>query len=344
LRRRSAPAPPPGAAAPAATAQSGSEEEEAKVALLLEAGVGREAALEALRREAGDVSAALLRATELETERASAAAAASASSSSVAATGASFSNDGGSGASTFAPGLRLGPTPPAQESSGPQAPFQLPGLPSAPPLPATEAGSAFLRGLGRLGSQVSEQVQGGVQAAMSSTPPSWLSGMVPGGASSSTGNGEEVEGAIGQHVDLLIPGQIIHLYRSNGLSRAAYAEASHDTFRHIHVCQDMLNDHWTRCYAEGLRQAAITEPNAPRWIPLEDHYKCACCNAAFSWAVVLQSAPQQMLARHHCFACGKGVCDGCSARRLSHPQLGFREPVRTCDRCWFSSFGDAPVS
>merc|ERR1719401_1238428 len=97
----------------------------------------------------------------------------------------------------------------------------------------------------------------------------------------------------------------------------------------------MLNDHKLDGYAEALRQACILEPMVPRWETLEDRTVCACCEADFNWAYVLHSETQRMLARHHCFACGRTVCDGCSQRRFAHPDLGFHDSVRTCDGCFF---------
>ncbi|BHF72568.1 Zinc finger FYVE domain-containing protein 1 [Sparganum proliferum] len=42
-------------------------------------------------------------------------------------------------------------------------------------------------------------------------------------------------------------------------------------------------------------------------------------------------------AKHHCRACGRGVCESCSKRRLPVPERGFTgEAVRVCDRCFES--------
>ena len=50
-----------------------------------------------------------------------------------------------------------------------------------------------------------------------------------------------------------------------------------------------------------------------------------------------RSAAQQACARHHCRACGRVVCDGCSQRRQCLPQFGIVEAVRCCDKCFFVS-------
>ncbi|CAJ1407543.1 unnamed protein product [Effrenium voratum] len=139
----------------------------------------------------------------------------------------------------------------------------------------------------------------------------------------------------------LVPGQVIHLYRRNGLGRAARCEATHEALTHIVPSKDMLTDHKMQSYARALHQACIQEPKAPEWESFEARELCACCNADFSWAYVLHSEPQKMLSRHHCFACGRVVCEGCSRKRLAHEHLGFQLPVRTCDSCAFAQFEGA---
>merc|ERR1712032_737764 len=103
-----------------------------------------------------------------------------------------------------------------------------------------------------------------------------------------------------------------------------------ETFLRITPCQNMLEDHLVKSYDEALRQSCIEKPCAPRWESFESRSLCACCSADFNWAYVLQSEPQKMLARSHCFACGRVVCEGCSSNRQAHPTLGFKMPVRTC--------------
>jgi len=144
-----------------------------------------------------------------------------------------------------------------------------------------------------------------------------------------------------QHVQFLVPGQVVHLYHENGLTRAAIAAANHESLARIMPCQNMLDDHKTSAYVEALEQACIVQPKTPTWESFDDRKVCACCNADFSWAFVLQSEAQKMLSRHHCFACGRVVCDGCSRKRLSHERLGFPMPVRTCDTCVFAKYEGA---
>lgn len=37
--------------------------------------------------------------------------------------------------------------------------------------------------------------------------------------------------------------------------------------------------------------------------------------------------------KHHCRKCGSVVCQSCSNERRPIPLLGYKEPVRVCDRC-----------
>jgi len=144
----------------------------------------------------------------------------------------------------------------------------------------------------------------------------------------------------------LVPGRVIHLYDENGLTRAAYTHCMHDIFLNLQPSADMLTNHQIEAYAESLVQAAISKPKVPRWESFDERPVCACCQTDFSWAIVLRSEPQRMLSRHHCRRCGRVVCTGCSQRMLAQPDIGFLQPVRTCDSCYFSYFrrvGGQPV-
>ena len=37
--------------------------------------------------------------------------------------------------------------------------------------------------------------------------------------------------------------------------------------------------------------------------------------------------------KHHCRKCGSVICQSCSNERRPIPLLGYKEPVRVCDRC-----------
>jgi len=196
----------------------------------------------------------------------------------------------------------------------------------------------FFEGIRHLQEKASAQV---VEAWSTSNGPSGRPAQAGGATSSSpiaaSGGGD----AASRHPRFFVPGQIIHLYQQDGLARAAMAPCTHDTFARICPSQGMLEDHKMSAYDEAVRQACIQKPQTPRWQAFEDREVCTCCEADFNWGYVLKSEPQRMLARHHCFACGAVVCDGCSERRRAQPQLGFVEPVRTCDRCFFAGDSSA---
>lgn len=139
----------------------------------------------------------------------------------------------------------------------------------------------------------------------------------------------------GSRARLFVPGQVVHLYRRDGLSRAALAPCTHDTLLRICPSPSMIEDHLVKAYDEALQQACIADPRTPRWESFEERQVCACCEADFNWAYVLKSEPQRMLARNNCFSCGRAVCEGCSENRRAHPHLGLFAPVRTCDSCFF---------
>eukprot|EP00928_Gymnodinium_smaydae_P068775 TRINITY_DN5204_c0_g1_i1.p1 TRINITY_DN5204_c0_g1~~TRINITY_DN5204_c0_g1_i1.p1 ORF type:complete len:776 (-),score=139.31 TRINITY_DN5204_c0_g1_i1:131-2458(-) len=318
LRRRSAPQAAnhgsPSAAAPTAAATCGSggsaatsealvEDREAKVLMLMEAGVERNVAERALDREDGDLSRALLRATDEEmsevgdspqrTDRehdvdVDAEDPARPQNTAV------LSRNQGTNASSLLGGLQR---------------FSLSSL-----LPAKRRAE---------GSPIASPERPAAVAALPSAP---VDAALPETAA---------DGAQRRHPHFVIPGQLIHLYRQNGLGRAALSAADADTFARIILCTDMLNDHKLSAYDEALEQSCIEEPTAPPWESFDERTVCACCEADFNWAYILHSETQRMLARHHCCACGRVVCDGCSRRRHAHPHLGFTMPVRTCDRCFF---------
>lgn len=50
---------------------------------------------------------------------------------------------------------------------------------------------------------------------------------------------------------------------------------------------------------------------------------CAVCTTVFT--------PE--MTKHHCRACGEGVCAGCSTQSKAVPERGWSYPVRVCDHC-----------
>lgn len=59
------------------------------------------------------------------------------------------------------------------------------------------------------------------------------------------------------------------------------------------------------------------------WVPDEDILECHVCNTPFT----------SKLIKHHCRACGKGVCDACSPDLKPVPLRGWDNPVRVCKTC-----------
>ena len=83
--------------------------------------------------------------------------------------------------------------------------------------------------------------------------------------------------------------------------------------------------------AVGILKTAIDYPrelitDAARpgyWIPDSEILACSCCNSEF----------KETDAKHHCRACGMGVCSKCSESRRPVPSKGWDHPVRVCDQC-----------
>ena len=68
----------------------------------------------------------------------------------------------------------------------------------------------------------------------------------------------------------------------------------------------------------------ITDAARPGyWVPDSDIVTCNCCNAAF----------KESDTKHHCRACGMGVCSNCSESRRPLPSRGWDHPVRVSDQC-----------
>ncbi|KAF4085837.1 hypothetical protein AMELA_G00099520 [Ameiurus melas] len=70
------------------------------------------------------------------------------------------------------------------------------------------------------------------------------------------------------------------------------------------------------CFVKG-----VARPDY--WVPDHEITQCHQCTKAFS-----SSVP-----KHHCRACGQGVCGGCSAQCRPVPSRGWDHPVRVCDAC-----------
>lgn len=68
----------------------------------------------------------------------------------------------------------------------------------------------------------------------------------------------------------------------------------------------------------------ITDAARPSyWLPDVEIHNCFSCKKDFK--------PQDC--KHHCRACGQGVCSSCSQNRQPVPSRGWDQPVRVCDKC-----------
>lgn len=59
------------------------------------------------------------------------------------------------------------------------------------------------------------------------------------------------------------------------------------------------------------------------WVPDQDITQCHKCSKTFTSA----------MSKHHCRACGQGVCGPCSTHIRPVPSRGWDHPVRVCDSC-----------
>ncbi|XP_033125854.1 zinc finger FYVE domain-containing protein 1-like [Anneissia japonica] len=59
------------------------------------------------------------------------------------------------------------------------------------------------------------------------------------------------------------------------------------------------------------------------WVPDEDIISCNCCKKEFT----------PKIRKHHCRACGQGVCSDCSKHTKPVPSRGWDQPVRVCNDC-----------
>lgn len=59
------------------------------------------------------------------------------------------------------------------------------------------------------------------------------------------------------------------------------------------------------------------------WVPDQDISECHQCSKGFTAS----------MSKHHCRACGQGVCGPCSSHLRAVPSRGWDHPVRVCDGC-----------
>uniref|UniRef100_A0A8C5DNB8 Zinc finger FYVE domain-containing protein 1-like n=1 Tax=Gouania willdenowi TaxID=441366 RepID=A0A8C5DNB8_GOUWI len=60
------------------------------------------------------------------------------------------------------------------------------------------------------------------------------------------------------------------------------------------------------------------------WVPDHSITQCHQCSKAFT----------ATMSKHHCRACGQGVCGQCSTHMKAVPSRGWDHPVRVCDSCY----------
>mmetsp|Transcript_17422 Transcript_17422/g.41471 ORF Transcript_17422/g.41471 Transcript_17422/m.41471 type:complete len:112 (+) Transcript_17422:91-426(+) len=74
----------------------------------------------------------------------------------------------------------------------------------------------------------------------------------------------------------------------------------------------------------GVESAKIgvTRVVHPDWVPDSDFRDCSVCGTKFEDG-----------GKHHCRACGKGVCHKCSTQSRPVPAKDITKAVRVCDPC-----------
>ncbi|XP_049841718.1 zinc finger FYVE domain-containing protein 1-like [Schistocerca gregaria] len=74
-----------------------------------------------------------------------------------------------------------------------------------------------------------------------------------------------------------------------------------------------------------LLSSWVTDQIAPRyWKPNNEIKDCSNCHTFFEMGDT----------KHHCRACGEGVCENCSSHQMEVPERGWHYPVRVCDECY----------
>ncbi|KAL3810993.1 hypothetical protein ACHAXA_006545 [Cyclostephanos tholiformis] len=132
--------------------------------------------------------------------------------------------------------------------------------------------------------------------------------------------------------------------------KAAFVPRRFRSLRRISMAGNMLSDHMTKAYYEGLlevKAVRAAKQDLPPWVGFADDCTCACCASLFTWASTSNTEAQAARDKHNCRACGGLVCDPCSKKRIPIPAIGITMPVRVCDRCyngWGTLYGDLEVS
>lgn len=141
---------------------------------------------------------------------------------------------------------------------------------------------------------------------------------------------------------MFVPGKVVHLYSHRGIYKAAYVPRTFRELRRISLAGNMLSDHTTKSYYEGLLEvqtARVATEAPPRWTAFDEDDTCCCCANRFTWASTSSSEAQEARDKHNCRSCGGLVCNPCSKNRVPIPSIGLTVPVRTCDKCYNDIMG-----
>lgn len=146
---------------------------------------------------------------------------------------------------------------------------------------------------------------------------------------------------------MFVPGKIIHMYSHRGVYKAAYVPRNFRELRRISLAGNMLFNHSTKSYYEGLLEvqtARAAPERPPRWTAFDEDNTCSCCAHRFTWASTSDSEAQEARDKHNCRSCGGLVCDPCAKHRVPIPSIGLTVPVRVCDRCYHDMGGHSVAS
>jgi hypothetical protein len=146
---------------------------------------------------------------------------------------------------------------------------------------------------------------------------------------------------------MFVPGKVIHIYSHRGVYKTAYVPRTFRELRRISLAGNMLSNHTTKAYYEGLLevQTAKDAPERPpRWTAFDEDDTCCCCASRFTWASTSDSEAQEARDKHNCRSCGGLVCDPCAKNRVPIPSIGITVPVRVCDRCYNDLGGHSVAS
>lgn len=80
---------------------------------------------------------------------------------------------------------------------------------------------------------------------------------------------------------------------------------------------------WVGSILEYPKQAVVESVRPSYWLPDVELTHCCVCEIEFG----------ANIDKHHCRACGHGVCDECSQNRQTVPFRGWDYPVRVCNKC-----------